>query len=68
MRRGIVLSAALVALLATTLWATARSTAESLTRPRVPAAAAAPVRGAAAFEGAGFGGIGMDALSSNAVP
>lgn len=41
---------------------------ESVTRPTVPADASLEARGAAAFAGAGFGGISTDALASNAVP
>ena len=49
-------------------WATAVPVTESLSRPPVPALASIEARGAAAFAGAGFGGIGTDALASNAVP
>lgn len=50
------------------LWISARPTGTSLARPAVAAGADAETRGAAAFVGAGFGGISMDALNSNAVP
>lgn len=50
------------------LWAGARLRTESLTRPTLAAGASMEARGAAAFEGAAFGGISMDALSTNAVP
>ena len=49
-------------------WATSVPVIESLSRPPVPASASMEARGAAAFAGAGFGGISTDALASNAVP
>ncbi|WP_338829592.1 hypothetical protein [Bradyrhizobium sp. 27S5] len=68
-RRSFVLAAIAVALAgASLLWATARTTTESLSRPSVSADATAEARGAAAFEGAGFGGIGLDALRTHALP
>ncbi|TPG46515.1 c-type cytochrome [Sphingomonas glacialis] len=63
-----VLAASALVVIVVALWGTARWTTESLTRPAIDTDAPAAMRGAAAFEGAGFGGIGMDALSSNAVP
>ncbi|KQN40261.1 hypothetical protein ASG37_00080 [Sphingomonas sp. Leaf407] len=65
-RRALVVSA--LPLLAALLWGGAHPVAESLTRPPVARQADAVARGAAAFEGAGFGGISMAALSRNAVP
>ena len=59
---------AAITLSAAVLWGTSRPTVESLSRPALAADASTQARGAAAFEGAGFGGIGMDALASNAVP
>lgn len=50
------------------LWLASVPVAESRSRPQVAASASAQVRGAAAFAGAGFGGISTDALASNAVP
>ncbi|QIG96610.1 c-type cytochrome [Bradyrhizobium sp. 6(2017)] len=68
-RRSFVLAAIAVALAgASLLWATARTTTESLSRPSVSASATAEARGAAAFEGAGFGGISLDALQTHALP
>ena len=64
--RALPLSA--VALIGALGWATARGDTESLTRPAVPVHASPVQRGAAAFEGGGFGGISTDALASNAVP
>lgn len=67
-RSRLVLPAATLVLAAALLWAGARSQVEAITRPAVPAGADAATRGAAAFQGAGFGGISLDALQSNAVP
>ena len=55
-------------LLAALLWGGARTERESLTRPSLAPGAGMVAQGAAAFEGAGFGGISMEALASNAVP
>lgn len=55
-------------LTAAILWGTSRPTVESMSRPVLAAGASAEAHGASAFEGAAFGGIGMDALASNAVP
>lgn len=67
-RPRIALAAAATAFVIAVLWGTSRPVTESLTRPAVAAGSSAAIRGAAAFEGAAFGGIGMDALTSNAVP
>lgn len=68
-RRSFVLAAIAIALAGVSLlWATARTTTESLARPRVAAGATAEARGAAAFEGAGFGGLSLDALRTHALP
>ena len=67
-RPRLIAGIAVAALIAAALWLGARPAAESLTRPVVPKDASAATRGAAAFEGAGFGGVSLDALSSNAVP
>lgn len=64
----LIVPAVAILLLVAMLWGTSRWTAESLARPTVAADASPAVRGAAAFEGAAFGGVSMDALSSNAVP
>ena len=50
------------------LWLAAIPASESLSRPPISRTASAEARGAAAFAGAGFGGISTDALTSNAVP
>ena len=63
---GWLLGGATIAALA--LWATARVETESLTRPAVAPRADPVVRGAAAFEGAGFGGLSFATLASDAVP
>jgi hypothetical protein len=68
-RRSFVLGAIAVVLAGgSLLWATARTTTESLSRPSVSVDATAEARGAAAFEGAGFGGISLDALQTHALP
>ena len=68
-RRSFVLAAIAVALVGgSLLWVTARTTTESLARPLVASDASAEARGAAAFEGAGFGGISLDALRTHALP
>ncbi len=67
-RPRLVLAALAMVAIVGGLWGTARWTNESLTRPAIAKDAPAAVRGAAAFEGAGFGGIDMDALSTNAIP
>ena len=67
-KRGLVLVIALLVLAGALLWAFARPTAPSLAQPVVPDDAPAATRGAAAFLGAGFGGISQDALESNAIP
>lgn len=69
MRRAwVIVSIGLVALVAAILWGGASHEAESLTRPAIAPGASIEARGAAAFQGAGFGGISMDALATNAVP
>lgn len=55
-------------LVAALLWLTARKQTESLSRPQAAANAGVAAQGAAAFEGAGFGGVSSDALATNAVP
>lgn len=50
------------------LWATARTESEAASRPSLVVGASASTRGAAAFLGAGFGGISMEALERNAIP
>jgi cytochrome c553 len=65
-RLGVAVAA--VALVVAPLWLAARPEAESLARPPVAAGAGKVAQGAAAFEGAGFGGIGTAALATNAVP
>lgn len=67
-KRGLMLVIALLVLAGALLWAFARPTAPSLAQPVVPDDAPAATRGAAAFLGAGFGGISQDALESNAIP
>ena len=57
-----------VALVVAILWSGASHETESLTRPTLAPGASIEARGAAAFQGAGFGGISMDALATNAVP
>lgn len=49
-------------------WGFSRPEVESLSRPAVPPDAEASARGEAAFRGAGFGGLSLDALATNAVP
>lgn len=49
-------------------WLAAVPVTESHSRPQIAGSASAQARGAAAFAGAGFGGISTDALASNAVP
>lgn len=66
--RRLVLPAATLVLCASALWAGARPRSEALTRPAVASGADTITRGAAAFEGAGFGGISVDALATNALP
>lgn len=68
MKHPLILALAALSLLAAFSWATARGETESVTRPAVPARASPVQQGAAAFEGAGFGGVSTDALASNAVP
>ncbi|WP_311271179.1 c-type cytochrome [Sphingobium sp. WCS2017Hpa-17] len=60
--------ALLVAIVALTLWVTARPVNEARSRPTLPRNADPASRGAAAFLGAGFGGISVEAMQSNAVP
>jgi hypothetical protein len=50
------------------LWFSGQRSVESVARPSESDSASASEKGAAAFMGGGFGGISMDALSSNAVP
>ncbi len=57
-----------VASVALTLWLTARPVSEARSRPIIDSNASPRDKGAAAFLGAGFGGISVDALQSNAVP
>ena len=66
--RALVIVSGVAACAAGLLWISARPAATSLARPAVAADADAETRGAAAFLGAGFGGISMDTLDSNAVP
>ena len=67
-RSGILLGVSAAAFVAAILWSGARHETESLTRPALAPGASIEARGAAAFQGAGFGGISMDALATNAVP
>lgn len=67
-RRYILVSLAVIIIIAALLWAGARSVGVSQARPPVGPGAGAAERGAAAFVGAGFGGISLAALESNAVP
>ena len=69
MRRSVILlGVSAVAFVAALLWGGASHETESLTRPALGPGASIEARGAAAFHGAGFGGISMDALATNAVP
>jgi len=65
--RAVAVSGA-TAILAALLWLTARNETESLSRPTVESDAGPVGRGAAAFVGAGFGGVSKEAMASNAVP
>lgn len=67
-RYGLVVTPVMLALAGAFLWGGARPVGESLTHPLPTAAGGPVVRGAAAFQGSGFGGISMDALATNAVP
>lgn len=50
------------------LWLTSRPDSESLARPGLTRGADEAAKGAAAFLGAGFGGISLESLKTNAVP
>ncbi len=50
------------------LWLTSRPRSESLAMPAVGAGANEIARGAAAFAGAGFGGVSMESAETHAVP
>ena len=67
-RAFIAWAASALVLLGGLAWATSVPVAESLSRPPVAANAAIDARGAAAFAGAGFGGISSEALASTAMP
>ncbi|MEM9231070.1 MAG: hypothetical protein AAGB10_15855 [Pseudomonadota bacterium] len=60
--------AGVIALLLAGLWFGARHQASSLAVPTVDEAAGATAHGAAAFVGADFGGLSMQALESHALP
>jgi hypothetical protein len=53
---------------ALSLWFFARPVEEAYSRPGIPSSASLQDRGIAAFMGAGFGGISVDALETNAIP
>jgi mono/diheme cytochrome c family protein len=59
---------ALILLIAAAGWLTAKPENEAVSRPVLAADAAARTRGAAAFLGAGFGGISVESLDSSAIP
>ncbi|WP_294324925.1 hypothetical protein [uncultured Sphingomonas sp.] len=67
LRRFAVAGAALV-LGGTLLWAGARPVGDAVTRPAVAPSAGIVAQGAAAFEGAAFGGISVAALERSALP
>lgn len=58
----------LLALAGGVAWLYSTPETPSLARPQTPAGSPAAIRGAAAFEGAGFGGVSMTALESHALP
>lgn len=59
---------AIILLIAAAGWLTAKPESEAVSRPILAADAAAGTRGAAAFLGAGFGGISVESLDSSAIP
>ncbi|MEH3041560.1 MAG: hypothetical protein PGN21_16045 [Sphingomonas paucimobilis] len=66
--RRIAMAGAALVLGGTLLWAGARAVGEATTRPVVDPSAGIVARGAAAFEGAAFGGISIAALERSALP
>lgn len=66
--RFTLLSLVLVLLVAAVAWATAKPESEADSRPQLAADADPASRGAAAFLGAGFGGISVESLGSSAIP
>ncbi len=70
MRRGRVLAgvATVLAIVCSAGWVLSTQVAESQSRTAVSPDADSVARGAAAFMGAGFGGISTDALATNALP
>ncbi|MGR4893274.1 hypothetical protein ACIPPQ_19780 [Sphingopyxis sp. LARHCG72] len=66
--RYIMVLLALILLIAAAGWLTAKPENEAVSRPVLAADAAAGTRGAAAFLGAGFGGISVESLDSSAIP
>ncbi|PCD04299.1 hypothetical protein COC42_08445 [Sphingomonas spermidinifaciens] len=66
--KRLALGGSAVLLAGAALWAGARPVGEAMTRPPVAPGAGTVAAGAAAFEGAGFGGISMAALERNALP
>lgn len=66
--RRVALAGAALVLGGTLLWAGARPVGEATTRPAVSPSAGIVAQGAAAFEGAAFGGIGMAAMERSALP
>lgn len=67
-RRWLIRVGLVVAGVALSLWLTARPVSEARSRPIMDSMSNPEDKGAAAFLGAGFGGISVDALQSNAVP
>ncbi|MFM9863617.1 MAG: hypothetical protein ACKVRO_08420 [Micropepsaceae bacterium] len=61
-------SAGVAVFLGVVLWFGARHQTESVARATPPTEAGAETRGAVAFEGAAFGGLGLGPLETNAVP
>lgn len=59
---------AVILLIAAAGWLTANPESEAVSRPVLAADADAGTRGAAAFLGAGFGGISVESLDSSAIP
>lgn len=59
---------AIILLIAAAGWLTAKPENEAVSRPVLAADADAGTRGAAAFLGAGFGGISVESLDSSAIP
>ena len=67
-RRWIVRILISLLLAAALLWLTSKPQIEADSRPVLSEGASADARGAAAFLGAGFGGISMESLDSSAIP